>query len=59
MNVPFVNFLPMEKELDKELKAGKNPIPPKMLDEDLENKIKQLESSNADKSLKDDNENKL
>ena len=43
----------------KELKAGKNPIPPKMLDEDLENKIKQLESSNADKSLKDDNENKL
>ena len=47
------------QELDKELKAGKNPIPPKMLDEDLENKIKQLESSNADKSLKDDNENKL
>ena len=45
------------QELDEKLKAGKNAMPQKILDEDLENKIKQLEASN--KSLKDDDENKL
>ena len=46
------------QELDEKLKAGKNTMSQKLLDEDLENKIKQLESPN-NKNLKDNNENSL
>ncbi len=43
------------QELDEKLKDGKINIPAKLLDEDLENKIKQLEEPNGKKNTGDNN----
>ena len=43
------------QELDEKLKNNKINIPSKLLDEDLENKIKQLEDPGSKKSNEENN----